>query len=384
MDKSNRALYGLSLGHLMLDMYAAILIPLYPVIAQKLNINIAAISLIIAIGHSVSSILQPVFGYISDKLNKRLFMFWGLIFVSLFIPLGYMTKSAVALACFLVLGMMGNAFYHPQVTSMIQEFYQNNQKYCAAIGLFLGLGTIGYSFGPYISAYFLQKFGDSNYFYIGVFGVLFAFFMLFFVPKIRQVKENNQSNFFESIKDILSDRVCVFLVIITVIKAALVMSFGTYIPFLLKKFDFPLTNIGLILTLFYIMGGISMIISAKIEKSLKLKGIIVLSYLPLLPLTLLSIYFLRINTLLSSICFIIIGFFVLLAAGVVLSHAQNIMSKHTGTIAGIIQGFTLAVGSLLLIPLGLIGQKFSVEAVLIVVTSTAFIASIYTYKTKLI
>ena len=90
------------------------------------------------------------------------------------------------------------------------------------------------------------------------------------------------------------------------------------------------------------------------------------------------------NTLLSSICFIVIGFFVLLSAGVVLSHAQNIMAKHTGTISGIIQGFTLALGSLLLIPLGIIGQKYSVEAVLIIVVSVAFIASIYTHKTKLI
>ena len=63
----NRALACLSSGHFILDMYAAILIPLYPFIAQRLEINIATISLAIAIGHGVSSILQP-----SDLFGKEI------------------------------------------------------------------------------------------------------------------------------------------------------------------------------------------------------------------------------------------------------------------------------------------------------------------------
>ena len=102
-----RVLSGLSFGHFILDMYAAILIPLYPFIAQRLNINLATISLVIAIGHSVSSILQPVWGYISDRIQKRFFMFWGLIFASVFVPLGYIAPNAAILTLCLVLGMAG-------------------------------------------------------------------------------------------------------------------------------------------------------------------------------------------------------------------------------------------------------------------------------------
>lgn len=384
MNEAKKALLGLSLGHFTIDLYAAILIPLYPIIAQRLNISLATISLIIAIGHSVSSILQPWFGHISDKIHKRIFMFWGLIFSSVFIPLGFIAPNAAALTVFISLGIIGNALYHPQVTLIIKNFYEESSSLSRAIGIFLGLGTIGYALSPYLSTFALKILGDEKFILIGLFGVLFAIFMLFFVPKINTESKPQKANFYEAIKEILKNKACLFLIIITVIKAALVMSFGTYIPFLLKKYNFPLTNIGLILTLFYILGGLSMIISAPLEKIIKLKGMIIASYLPLLPLTLISLFLLKISPKLASIFFIITGFFVLLSAGVVLARAQSITKAHTGTISGIIQGFTLSLGSLLLIPFGLIGEHFGVEYILILITSIAFMAAIYTARTKLI
>ena len=383
MNKEDKGLFGLSLGHFMLDGYVAILIPLYPYIAQRLNINLATISLIIALGHGISSFLQPVFGYLSDNISKRFFMFWGLMFASIFMPLGYIAPNAAILTLCLLMGMLGNALYHPQVTKMIKNFYKENQKLSFAIGLFLALGTISYAISPAISSFLAQTLKE-NYVYISIFGIIISFFMLFFVPKIQNDNTKTSIIFLEAIKEILSDKVCVFLIIITVIKAALMMSFGTYIPFLLKKFNFSMQISSYLITLFFISGGISMIIAPKLEKYFKLKGMIALSYIPLLPLTLAFLWFLNSNKYICAIILIIIGFFVLLAAGVVLTHAQKTTTKYVGIISGIIQGLTLSIGSLLLIPFGILGQNFGVETVLITITSIALIASIYALKSKLL
>ena len=63
---------------------------------------------------------------------------------------------------------------------MIKDFYEKNENLSKAMGIFLGLGTIGYAIGPYLSTYFLQTFGDANYLYIMIFGILTAIFMLFY------------------------------------------------------------------------------------------------------------------------------------------------------------------------------------------------------------
>lgn len=384
MDKAKRALWGLSGGHFVLDMHVAILIPLYPIIAQRLDINLAAISLIIALGHSAASILEPFFGYISDKIQKRFFMFWGLMLVSIFMPMGYTAPSAKILTVCLIMGMAGNAFYHPQVTSIIKDFYKDNIDLSRAIGMFLGFGTIGYSFGPYLSSYIVEKLG-SNLACIGTIGVVTAIITLFFVPKREKREQKSADNFLLALKDILKNKACVLLIALTILKACLIMSFGTYIPFLLKQYGFITTQTGLIMTTFFIMGGLAMMFASHLEKRIKLKGMIVASYMPLLPLTLLAVLSLKYySKILAVILFILIGFFILLAAGSILAKAQKLIPNNTGTISGIIQGFTLALGSLLLIPLGNLGQHFGVSWVLISVTSIAAVAALYCAKTKIL
>ena len=78
------------MGHFTADLYASAIVPMYPLITQKLGITLASISLIISLGHLVSSMLQPFFGFISDKIKKRAFMINGLIlsagFITLTIP----------------------------------------------------------------------------------------------------------------------------------------------------------------------------------------------------------------------------------------------------------------------------------------------------------
>ncbi|MBQ8475532.1 MFS transporter, partial [bacterium] len=180
------------------------------------------------------------------------------------------------------------------------------------------------------------------------------------------------------------NQACVFLILLTILKACLVMSFSTYIPFLLKNYGFTISQTGFIMTSFFISGALAMIFASNLEKRIKLKGMIIASYLPLLPLVICVMLLLHYSKVLAVIFLILIGFFFLLAAGSILAHSQKLIPNNTGTISGIIQGFTLAIGSLLLIPLGFIGQKYGLHFALILITSIAAISALYTYKTKLI
>ena len=100
---------------------------------------------------------------IADKLKHRTFMIWGLIFSSIFIPLAVKAPSvALFLAC-LLLGMIGNAFFHPQVSALVKDFNKNNPDLSRDMGIFLGLGTIGYALGPYIATYTMDNFGENAF-----------------------------------------------------------------------------------------------------------------------------------------------------------------------------------------------------------------------------
>ena len=286
-SKESRAIFGLSFGHFNVDLYAALLVPLYPMITGKLGINLASISAIIAFGHLTSSLMQPIFGFISDKLKHRVFMVWGLIFSAIFIPLTIKTTTVFLFLACLLMGMIGNAIFHPQVSALIKDFNKNNPNLTSSMGLFLGLGTIGYAIGPYISTLTVEKFGENSLLYLSILGIVSAIFIYFFVPKMPKKEVQKDGNFFLIMKEILQDKACLYLTLVSTVKSAVSISFGTYIPFLLKEKGFSLESIGLIVTLFFISGGLATIFSPKFEKRIGANGVIALSFVTILPLVLL-------------------------------------------------------------------------------------------------
>ncbi len=382
LSKESRAIFGLSFGHFNIDLYAALLVPLYPLITSNLGITLASISSIIAFGHLVSSMMQPIFGFFSDKLRHRVFMVWGLVVTSIFIPLAIKANSVYLFLICLLLGMLGNAFFHPQVSALVKDFNKNNPDLSRAMGIFLGLGTIGYALGPYLSTFLVDNYGENSLLYTSILGLLSALFMYFFVPKKPSSDCYNKENFFFIMKEILKNKVCMFLMFISVIKSALSISFGTYIPFLLKNQGFSLEITGLIVTLFFISGGLATIFSSKIEKKIGTRGVIIVSFVSVLPLILLFLHFINSNKFLACFLFILTGFFILLSVGVILVNAQKAMPKYTGVISGVMQGFSWGLGALFLSPLGFLGQNFGIDKILILMSSIAFLVGLYTIKNK--
>ncbi|MBQ7286822.1 MAG: MFS transporter [Candidatus Gastranaerophilales bacterium] len=380
--KEKRPVLGLSIGHFNIDLYAALLVPLYPLITTKLGINLALISSIIALGHLVSSMMQPVFGFIADKLRHRVFMVWGLVFSSIFIPLAVKANTvALFLGC-LLLGMLGNAFFHPQVSALVKEFNKNNPDLSRDMGIFLGLGTIGYAIGPYLATSVMEKFGENAFLYLSLLGLAAAIFMYFFVPKMPEKESYNKDNFFLIMKEILKDKTCMFLTFISVVKSAVSISFGTYIPFLLKNQGFSLELTGLIVTLFFISGGMATIFSSKIEEKIGANGVVVLSFISILPLVIGFLLTLEKCKFLACALFILTGFFILLSVGVILVQAQKSAPNHTAVVSGVMQGFSWGLGALFLAPLGIIGQNFGVEKILILMATIAFIVGLYALRNK--
>ena len=377
-NADKKALVGLSAGHFMVDWYASVLVPLYPFITAKLGISLSFISTIIALGHMLSSMLQPLFGYISDKLRHRTFMFWGLIIASVFIPLTVVSDTARFLSVFLILGMCGNALFHPQVTCLVNTFSYNNPKINKYMGVFLGLGTIGYAIGPVCSSNVAQGFGEDALLWFMVPGIIVAFLIYFMVPKIPVCSVNeNKANFFSVMKEILSSRVILGLILIAVVKSGVSISFGTYIPFILEKNGFELNLIGLIVTLFFTVSGLATIYSSKIEEKIGGANIIRVSFLTILALVLLFLYFIDKIPYLAVFLFILSGFFIFLSVSVTLVSAQKIMSHHKGVISGVMQGFSWGLGALFLAPMGFIGQYFGVDKILILMSLIAFLTGIF-------
>ena len=93
LPQNKKALFWLSGGHFINDIYTGVLNPIMPFIAAKIGISMAVAAVVLTISHIFSSLMQPLFGFFADNIAKRSFIFWGLILSSIFIPLSALTNN---------------------------------------------------------------------------------------------------------------------------------------------------------------------------------------------------------------------------------------------------------------------------------------------------
>ena len=123
MEKTNKkAVKTLWLGHFSTDIYSGFVNPIMPFLAANLGMNLAISTFILSLSHACSSLMQPIFGFLSDSWRKRIFMILGLLLSSIFLPMMGLAKTVYVLAFCLIIGSIGNGFFHPQATSFINIY----------------------------------------------------------------------------------------------------------------------------------------------------------------------------------------------------------------------------------------------------------------------
>lgn len=366
----------LSGGHFINDIYTGFLNPIMPFIAAKVGITMAIATVILSMSHIFSSLLQPIFGFFADNILKRTFIFWGLIFTSIFIPLAPASNSLFFMIIFIILGSLGSSLFHPQALGLANNFAGTDKaKY---MGIFIALGTLGYSVGPLVSSGIAQFLGLEKMPVMSILGVFWAFLMFKCIPKMSNQKENtNKYNFKKAFGDILSNRKLNILNVISMLKSLISTSCFILLPFLWKDLGYSPFFIGTVLFLFIFVGGIGSLLSNKLEKIVGTKNIFYISMISTLPLMLLFVGFHKILPVLSICIFLFMGFVTMLAVPVTMNMAQNVLPEYKSIIGGFINGFSWGIVALIMSLNGFVAQRYGITNVLVVVSFIPVIFSVF-------
>lgn len=375
---NKKALIWLSSAHFINDTYSGFLNPIMPFIAAKLGFTMAIATIIMCIAHVFSSLLQPIFGFFADNILKRAFIFWGLIFGSIFIPIAPNAPNVILLTLFIILGSTGGSFFHPQALGFISRFSKEN--FSANMGIFISAGSIGMSFGPIISALVTDHFGMDKISLTSIVGILIALLMFSCVPKISATDEKPPHKDFKyAFKKILTNKYILILVLISMLKTLVTNSCIILLPFLWKDLGYSPSFIGTALFLFIFFGGLGSLFSSRLEKHIGAKRVFYLSLIGTLPIIYVFTKTYLSHPLISVATFVFLGFITMLAMPVNMVMAQKIMPEFKSIIAGLINGFSWGIVAIFLTMVGYAAQNFGIPKVLLIVT---FIPAIFSYFVK--
>lgn len=373
-----KALTWLSLAHIVNDTYSGFLNPIMPFVAAKIGISMAIVTIVMSISHVCSSLMQPVFGFFADNITKRIFIFWGLILTSIFIPIAPNAPNVYLLTIFIILGSIGGSLFHPQSIGFVSRFSKSN--FALNMGIFMSAGALGLSFGPIISALVAQHFGLSKISFTSVIGIIIALLMFLCVPKISKIdKQKEHIEFKETFKKILTNKAIVILVLISMMKSLITNSCMIMLPFLWKDMGYTPAYIGTALFLFIFAGSIGSLVSEKFEKIVGAKNVFYFSLIATLPIIYIFTLTYKSHPSISLAVFVLMGFITMLAMPVNMVMAQRIMPDFKSIIAGFINGFSWGVVAIILTIVGYSAQNYGITKVLLIV---AFIPALFSYFVK--
>lgn len=161
MGKFNfKILFLLSCGHMVVDIYQGALPAILPYLKENLGLSYTVAGTILIASNLTSSVIQPLFGFLSDKKEKAYLL-----------PLGTFAAGAGfsllagAHHYFLILPLVaisgfGIAAFHPEGFKTARFF--TGQRMATGMSVFAVGGNLGNALGPIISLSIVNYFGFSS------------------------------------------------------------------------------------------------------------------------------------------------------------------------------------------------------------------------------
>ncbi len=381
VKQTKKAILWLCLAHLSCDIYTGFLNPIMPFIAAKLGFSMAVAAVIISVSHICSNMFQPVFGFIADNILHRFFIFWGLILVSVFIPLAPNAPNITVLLMCTILGSLGSSFFHPQSMGFVSKFSGTNSHECSNnMGLFISLGSLGFAFGPLIAALITQTLGLGVISWTSILGLSLVSVMFLFVPKLSLIeKKPEHKEFIKTFKEIFCCNQMNLLILIAMMKSLIANSCSILLPFLWKGMGYTPFYIGSALFLFIFAGSIGSFLSPKLESITSSKFVLYFSMWATFPMMIAFAFTYKAHPCLSMIIFAIIGFTSMLAQPVTMVLAQRALPQYKSIVAGFINGFCWGIVALCMSVLGAVAQRYGIMPVLV---SLSLLPAICSYAVK--
>jgi len=376
-----KVLLILSLGHLVVDIYQGALPATLPFIKDKLGLSYALTGIILLAANMASSIMQPVFGYFSDRKVMPILLPMGLLAAGV----GYsliMLPQHFALVLFLVvISGLGVASYHPEGYKTAHFF--TGTRSATGMSVFSVGGNLGFSIGPILSLAIIEYLGFSSLPIIIVpsllcTAVILAYRSTIAMPVVSHAEAMKKTERRTSTASYVALGMIIFIVIM---RSWTQIGLMTYIPFYYINYlkGSPLFA-GKLVFVFLVCGAAGTLIGAPLADRWGHRFFVRLSML--LSTVTLPLIFLPIvqNSILLFFVLGMQGMFLILTFSVTIVMAQKLLPNKLGIASGLLVGFAIGTGGIGVTLLGVVADHFGVPAALrsiIIIPLIGFIMSLF-------
>lgn len=353
----------IGLGHLVADFGAGAIPIMIPYLKEMFALTYAQVGMIVLLNNLTGSVIQPIFGYLTDKKSLPLLMPIGAGFVGVGLALAANADSYHMFLFFIILTGCACAAFHPQGSKSTNLLSDPNTR-GMNMGYFLVFGNSGMAIGSLaMTALAAMPGGIKNAVWFAVPGIV-VFLLLYKNLKnitIEPPKKAKDANAVQSNTPIPKKLLFTVLAFIFV-RSTTHAGVAAYIPlYFITYTGMDKALASSLISIYLIAGAVGTLFGGGLSDKLGRKQVIIASMLIIVPM----IYILpRVSGLMGAVLMAIVGFFFLASFGPTVVIAQEMMPNNIGLASGLTIGFSVGLGGCGVMALGALADIFSLEAVL--------------------
>jgi FSR family fosmidomycin resistance protein-like MFS transporter len=174
--------------HFIIDLYSGALGALQPLLLDQFHMSYTQAGILAGVLSFSSSVLQPGWGYLSDRFHSRLFTALAPAVAGIFISSVGLAPSYPVLLGMVFLGGAGIASFHPHAAS--NATHGITRKRQRAMAIFISSGTLGLALGPTFFSEVSGRLGLPQTWWPALPGVTLSLLLLLFLrPPAREALE---------------------------------------------------------------------------------------------------------------------------------------------------------------------------------------------------
>ena len=183
-----RAMAVLSTGHMFTDIAQGSIPALLPFLISRNHLSYAAASALVLAATISSSVIQPAFGYVSDRLSLPWLMPLGPALGGLGVALAGLAPSYAFTFAAVVLSGLGVAAFHPEGSRFAN--YVSGARRASGMSLFSVGGNVGFALGPVLVTPLLLAFGLHGTVFVIIPTWLMAAVLLHELPRLKTFRRD--------------------------------------------------------------------------------------------------------------------------------------------------------------------------------------------------
>ncbi len=338
--RPNRIVLKLSLSHFCVDAYGSMPGALIPFLYTAHNLSFTEAGILAGTLILSGALLQPLYGYLSDRWNSRAFTAFGPAISGFFICILGVTSSYSLMLIFVFFAGVGIAAFHPQGTALVSKSSKKNPA--VQLSFFITFGMLGYAIGPMTMGSLVAFAGLRWSILAAIPGLLVTLYVWTTDPlPVSKGMVTQHQEVFRSLR--LNFRPLFLLFSLVIIKSSLQMAFVVFLPLFLVLRGYSEVSASQILTLFLLVGALSAFLGGILTDRIGGKSVLLISMSGLTPSFL---CFLATEGRISIMFCIVGAGFLLMNSPVNIAMAQRLVPQGTGTVSALMMGFAWGIGGM--------------------------------------